>query len=286
MQPAMKRLFPLLGVTLLLSGCAELAQYLQLLGGSGQSGFTQPTLTLKSAAVTNATLGGLSLDTTWQLDNPNALGLSLSSIEYALVVDGHQVLAGAPANGLQIPANGSAELRFPASVKFADLGGVLETFLTKDRARYRVQGSLGLQTPIGELKLPLATEGDFEVPKVPQVQVGNPRVTNLSFTGATVEFPLTVTNRNGFPMPISQVSGTISVAGAALGTLSTGDLGQLTAKGARQVALPLQVNFLSAAGAAVTAIRGGDAQVQFNAAVSSGGIAVPMRVDQLVSFLR
>lgn len=285
MQPAMKRLFVLLGVTLLLSGCAELAQYLNQYIGNGQPGFKQPTLTLRSANITNVNLGGLSLDTTWQLDNPNPLGLSLSSIEYALFVDGHQVIAGAPPNGLQLPANGSAELRFPANVKFVDLGGVVETFLTRDRARYRVQGSVGMQTPIGELKLPLATEGDFEVPKVPQVQLGNPRVTNLSFTGATVEFPLTVTNRNGFPMPISQVSGTISVAGAPLGTLSTGDLGQMTAKGARQVALPLQVNFLSAAGAAVTAIRGGNAQVQFNAAVSSGGIAVPMRVDQLVNFL-
>lgn len=282
----MNRLSALLGAALLLSGCAELAQYLNLFAGSGSSAFKRPTLTLKAARVTDVTLAGLSLETTWQLDNPNALGLSLSSIEYALFVDGHQVLAGAPASGLQLPANGSSELRFPASVKFADLGGLVQTFLTKDRARYRAQGSVGMQTPLGELKLPLATEGDFEVPKVPQVQLGNPRVTNLSLMGATVEFPLTVTNRNGFPMPISQVSGTISVAGAPLGTLSTGDLGEMTAQGARQVALPLQVNFLSAAGAAVTAIRGGNAQVQFNAAVSSGGVAVPMRVDQLVNFLR
>jgi LEA14-like dessication related protein len=118
------------------------------------------------------------------------------------------------------------------------------------------------------------------------VQLGNPRVTNLSFSGATVEFPLTVTNRNSFPLPVADVAGSLSVAGATLGSLSTGDLGALPAKGTRQLSVPLQVSFLSAAGAAVTAIRGGNAEVRFSAEVTSGEGRVPLQVDQLVTFLK
>ena len=41
------------------------------------------------------------------------------------------------------------ELVFPANVKFADIVPVVETFLNKDQALFRVQGSVGIDTPIG-----------------------------------------------------------------------------------------------------------------------------------------
>ncbi len=262
-----------------LGGCKALTDFLK-------TAFREPTLTFRTVALNDISLGGLTLDTVWALDNPNAVGVSLASVDYALFIEDKQVVAGAPQQGLQIPANGQAELRFPANVKFADVVGVVETFLTKDTARYRAEGSLGVQTPVGVLKLPLVKQGEFEVPKVPQVAFGNPRVSNLTLAGATVEFPLTVTNRNTFPLPVNGVAGTVAVGGANIGTLSTGDLGALDGKGTRQVSLPLQVNFLSAAGAAVQAIRGGNAQVQFNAQLQSGQQRLPIRVDQLVNFIR
>jgi hypothetical protein len=57
-------------------------------------------------------------------------------------------------------------------------------------------------------------------------------------------------------------------------------------KGAHQAALPITINFLSAAGAVVNAVRGGNAQVTFNAQVQSGQQAVPLKVDQLLTFIR
>jgi hypothetical protein len=143
-----------------------------------------------------------------------------------------------------------------------------------------------VQTPIGIIKLPLAKDGQFEVPKVPLVAFGNPRVSNLTLQGATIEFPLTVTNRNTYALPIGNVTGTVSLAGSALGTLSTGDLGAMDGKGAKQVSLPLTVNFFSAGMAVARAIQGQNAQVSFNAQVQSGATSLPIRVDQLVNLVR
>ncbi len=275
----MKR-FPLVAaVSVLVSGCALLSQLLT-------DAFQQPTFRFKNVALHSASLAGISLDTVWQLDNPNAVGISIATIDYALFIDTKQVVAGTPLKGLQIPANGSTDLTFPAEIKFLDIVPAIEALLTKDTASWRVEGSIGLQTPIGIIAFPIAMEDVFETPKLPAVQFANPRVTNITLQGATVEFPVSVTNRSSFPLALSEVVGTVSIAGTSVGTLSTGTLGQLDAKGTRQVSLPLTINFFSAGSALVSAINGGNANLKFDAQVQSGGTQVPLKLDQWVNFVR
>ncbi|MFO0598350.1 MAG: LEA type 2 family protein [Myxococcaceae bacterium] len=278
----MKRLFIVVAALLVLPGCALLEAFLR----DASAAFTQPTFTFRDARLTNYSLGGLDLDTVWDLGNPNDIGISLSSIDYALFIDEKQVVSGQPQNGLQIAARGSSELHFPANIKFVDVAQVVETFLTKDKAKWRAEGHLGVQTPIGEVKLPIAKEDFFEVPKIPAIAFANPRVSGLSLSGATIEFPLTVTNKNTYALPIGNVTGTLSIAGSPVGTLSTGNLGSMQGQGAHQVTLPLTISFISAAGAVVNAIRGGTAPVQFSAQVQSGQTSLPIKFDQPLTFGR
>lgn len=261
------------------SGCAYLQQFLK-------TAFQQPAFSFRNMALNDISLAGLTLDTVWDLSNPNSMGLSLASVDYALFIDEKQVVAGAPPQGLNIPPRGSTELHFPANFKFTDVVAVLETFLNKDTAAWRAEGGLGVQTPVGVLRLPIAKSGDFEVPKVPLVAFDNPRITNVTLQGATIEFPLKVTNRNTYALPISGVTGNLVMAGNSIGTLSTGNLGQMEGKGLKQVSLPLTINFFQAANAALVAARGGNAQVNFTAQVQSGPQALPIRVDQLLNFTR
>lgn len=275
----MRRAFVVTAVCSLLSGCAYLSQFLS-------AAFKRPTFAFKNLALSDASLSGITLDTVWKLDNPNPVGLSLASIDYALAVEDKQVVSGGPRQGLQIAAQGSSDLHFPANLKFQDLFGVVQTFLNKDNARYRASGSLGVQTPIGVIQFPLAAEGTFEVPKIPAIQMGNPRVSSVTFQGATVEFPLTVTNKNSYPLPVAALVGNVTLAGANIGTITTGNLGDLQGRGNRQVSIPLTVNFLQAAGAATKLAQGGQAQVQFNAQLESGGQRLPINLNQLVNIQR
>jgi LEA14-like dessication related protein len=253
---------------------------------AAQLAFSQPDFTFQRVAITDLSLGGLTLDTVWALKNANAVSLSLASVQYALFIDGKQVLAGSPAQGLTIGAQSTSELHFPANIQFADVAAVVAVFLNQDTAQWKAEGSLGVDTPIGIIKLPLAHQGTFEVPKIPELSFGSPRVSGLSFTGATLEFPLMVTNKNSFALPISEVRGALSIAGSQVGMLSTGSLGELQGKGTKQLTLPLSVNFLAGAGAAMKAIQSGKAQVTFDAQVNSGTNAVPFKLDQLLSFSR
>lgn len=277
----MKRLLVTALCLSVLSGCAYLRQFL-----TTSNAFNEPSFAFRTMVLNDISLGGLNLDTVWDLNNPNPVGISLASVDYALFIDNKQVVAGKPQNGLQIAAQGSTELHFPANIQFADIAAVVEAFLTKDTATWRAEGGLGVQTPIGVLRFPIAKEGQFEVPKLPAIVFGNPRVTSITLMGATVEFPLTVTNKNTYALPIAGVTGGIAVGGSPIGTLSTGNLGAMEGKGTKQIALPLTINLLSAAGAVANAVRGGNAQVTFTAQVQSGGTALPIKVDQLVNFIR
>jgi LEA14-like dessication related protein len=274
----MRQLYFATAAVMALGGCA-------FLKGLSESAFQKPTLSFRSASLAEASLSSATVNVVYAIENPNAIGLSLADVRYAFAVEGKQVVAGQPPAGLHIPANGTAELSFPASVKFADLASVLATFLTKDFATYRAEGEVGVKTPIGVLRFPLATEGQFEVPKIPKMELGSPRIAHLGLDGATLELPLTLTNRNSYPLPIQSFSGALHIAGAKAGSLSSGDFGQLEARGSRQVTLPLTLQF-SQAGAAAQAIREGRAQITLNVQISSGGSSVPLTVSQMVSFLR
>lgn len=262
----------------LLSGCAALQR---LAAGA----FKRPTLTFKTASLRDVSLGGATVDLVYTVNNPNPFGLELASVDYAFFVEGKQLVAGSPPRGLDLRARGNSDLTFPAGVKFADLAPVLSTFLTRDRAAYKAQGTVGIQTPLGVLRFPLEHEGFFDVPKIPQVQFQPPRIANLTFSGATLELPVTVTNRNAFPLPVGGVSGGLLIAGARVGSLATGDLGLLQPGQSRQVTLPLTVNFARAAQAA-SALRQGSAVVGFDGQLQSGAQAVPLTFRQNLSFQR
>lgn len=275
----MRRASVLVMAAVLVAGCAELSQFLR-------AAFKEPSLTFQRMGLENISLSGLTLDTTWALNNPNAIGISLASVDYALFVDDKQVVVGSPAQGLQIAANASTDLHFPAAIRFQDLVAVVETFLNKDTAAYRAEGSLGVQTPIGVLKFPIAKSGDFEVPKIPAIAFANPRISNLSLQGVTIEFPLTVTNKNSYSLPVTGVVGNLNLAGSNLGSISTGDLGALDGKGVRTIALPLTVNFMSAGMGIFNAVQRGNAPVTFDAKLKSGTTEVPLNLNQLVNFVR
>lgn len=259
-------------------GCAALRDLFK-------SAFKKPDLRFKTVNLKDASLTGLNLETIWTLDNPNAVGLSLAEIDYALFIEDKQVVAGKPRRGLQIPAADRADLSFPANVKFQDLAPTLTVFLNQDTARYRAEGHIGVQTPIGVLKFPLKKEGVFEVPKVPQIAFAPPRITAVNISGATVELPITITNRNSFPLPIAGLTGAVAIGGATVGNINTGNLGLLQGKGTQTVKVPLTINFASALNAA-NAIRQGQGNVALSGKLQSGDAAVPIVLTEFEKFLR
>lgn len=277
-SPGFGRLVWVVPLILSMSGCAALSKFFR-------GAFKQPSLNFRSAELQNASLSDATMNLVWELRNPNPINLNLAELSYNFQVEGKQVVAGTPPNGLAVKGNGASLLVFPANIKFQDIVPVIQTFLTKDFANYRAEGHVGIKTPIGVLRFPLSKDGQFEVPKIPQIQLAAPRITGLTFSNATLEVPVTVTNRNSYNLPINQVTGGLSIAGANVGSLTTGDLGQLEGKATKTINLPITVNFASALPAA-NAIRSGSANIAWNGNVQSGSASIPVNFQQNLSFRR
>lgn len=264
---------------MLLPGCAVLTA---LLG----SMFEKPTLTFQTARLKDVTLSSVVLETVWQVDNPNSVGVSVARSDCRIFVEEKPVAAGGPPAGFTLPANGRGELVFPASVRFGDVLPAAQAMAGRDRAHYRVEGTVGLDTPIGIIDFVLDYRGEFEVPKLPAVAFGQPRVKALTLAGATLELPLVITNRNGFPLPLEGVTGSLRIGGASVGTISTGELGTLAANERREVNVPLTLNVLEAGEALRAALEGQSTSVEFQAELLSGGERVPLDVSQVLQFAR
>ncbi len=265
-----------LALSLLASGCSLLSQLLR-------SAFVPPEVQFKGFTLGAVTLSDATLNLTWEVRNPNPMGISVASLEYAFSVEGTQVVAGKPANGLQIPAQGTAELSFPATVRFQDIAPVVQTFLEKDYATYKAQGVVGIETPVGIVTLPLQNEGTFEIPKAPRVEFLPPRIQNVTLLSATVEFPLNVTSRNSYVLPV-RASGGIEIAGARVGELAA-DLSQVQPRATQRISIPLTIYFAQAAQAAF-ALRSGSATVGFNGTLQSGSASIPLQFRQNLTFQR
>jgi len=253
-----------------------------LLQRAGSSAFERPALSFKEARLPHIDFQGAELDLVFLVSNPNGYGLDLSRASYDLEVEGHKVAAGAPKNGLKIPAKGTAEVTFPAKVLWNDIAPALEAIFAMDQVHYKASGELG----VGSFLLPLQHEGTFEAPKMPKLDVGALQVTSLSLTGARLALPLKVDNLNAFPLPLGGILGTVDIAGARVGRIALPEAAPVPSKGQTTVNVPLNVSFLQTGAAVAQAIRTGVAEVKIDAILNAAGASIPVKVARTVELQR
>jgi LEA14-like dessication related protein len=256
------------------------------LGQLTSGGFQKPSLAYKSVSLSDVSLSGATVDVVTTVTNPNAVDLSVAEVDYRLSVDGHPVASGKPPAGIQIPARGSADVTLPATVRFAELGQALSAFLTEDSAKYKAEGTVGLNTPVGIVRVPVSHEGTFPVPKMPAISLGVPRITHAALDKATVELPLVLTNRSPYPLPIQGITAGVSLAGAQVGDVSATGLGTLDPHGTRTVSLPLTIRLASAVEAGSAILRGGTVPIALDGALQSGPAAAPFSLRTTAQFRR
>jgi LEA14-like dessication related protein len=269
----------LIVLPILAASCATLEQ---LAAGA----FQKPTLAYKSASLADVSLSGATLNVVTTVNNPNGVGLSLADLDYRLSIEGHPVATGQPPGGLQIPANGSADVTLPATFKFTDLGQAVTTVLSKGNAGYRAEGTIGLNTPIGVVHLPLSHEGTFSLPDMPGIALGTPRLTGVAIDHVTVELPVTLTGKGTLPVPLQALEAAVSIGGTRVGEVSAKDLGTLEPGASRSVSLPLTIPFSGALGATQAILKGGAVPISLDGQLQSGPAPVPFGLKTTATFRR
>jgi len=260
-------------------GCAELKQI-------AAAAFQKPTVELRSASLQSLDLEGATVAFDWRVANPNGFGLHLARLSYALEVEGKRAVDGELKNGIEIPASGSADVRLPVHVRFADVAGFARLVAARDRLAYRLSGSAGVSTPVGVVDLPLAHEGTIETPRLPTLSIEAVEVRSVSLADLSLDVRVGIHNPNAFPLPGGSVSYALSLAGSRVATGEGQSLAAVKPNGRGTLAIPVRVSFANAGRVASQLAAGGAIDVSLQGTAVIAGVPVPIDLQGKVPAFR
>lgn len=260
----------------LLSGCAGLQDL-------ARAAFTEPRLSFKSAALDALDLDGATVAFTWEIENPNAIGIDLARAGWQIEVEGTRVAAGDLPGGLSIPAKGKAPLTFPVRLRFRDVPGIVGLLGSGKRdLGYRLSGALGVRTPVGIVDLPMSHTDRVSLPAMPRFALDGLRVRSVSLSTVAVDVRVKVQNPNAFPLPNGQIDYALALAGTSVAKAAGASVAAVPGGGSAVVEIPVRVDVLSAGRVATDLARGAEVQVELTGKADLAGLALPLDLSARV----
>ncbi len=217
----------------------------------------KPTVGLKDVRFQDISFTDARMLFDLQVSNPYSLPMPLTDAAYRLTSGGRELLRGEDFVGGIIPARQARIVTVPMRVDFANVLDVLKNVRAGSVIAYTLEGNLKVEPPeLGEMRIPIRTEGEMPVPASPDVSLDEIRWGEISMTDAQGTLVIEVTNRNEFTSALRQVSYALQLSGREIATATTAATADLAAGETGTVEVPVRFS-PSAAGAAVLSILRG-----------------------------
>lgn len=247
----MPRFFPLLFLPLF--GCAKLADLAKVIDVEELT----PKVTFKKVKVDDVDWKGADATFLFKIDNPNPLDIEVASFSYDLDIAGNDLISGKNQEGVHLASQGSTQMQLPASLVFADLLSLADSQKGQDSVPFKLKGTFGFDTPLGEISIPYEEEGELPVLRPPTFELQAFRVGELSLTRqtATLELDLGVTNaQSENALTFSNFAYDIALSGTDVASSEVASLGKVGAGKTETVTLPIELNLLNLGTTIVSAI--------------------------------
>jgi LEA14-like dessication related protein len=262
-----------LALPLLLAGCAGLQEF-------AASAVQRPKLTFRAASVEALDLEGATVALTWDLENPNAFGVDLAKIAWAVDAEGTRVASGDLPGGLQVRANGKSPVTFPVRVRYRDVPGIVSLLGGgKDVIRYKVAATVGVRTPLGVLDLPVAHEDTLRLPSMPRFALDGLSVRSMGFDAIVLDVRVRIRNPNAFALPLGKLDYALAIGGTEVARAGGVAMEPVAGATSGVVVVPVRLDIASAGRVVTELSRGGEVQVGLDGSASLGGIPFPLHLD-------
>lgn len=174
----------------------------------------EPSVTFSDMSIQNIDFDGVTLLFNFDVDNPNRFNINAEQYSYEFFINERSFLTGLREEPVRVDKESSTTVQVPVSLNFSE---VIETFgsvLRQDSISYQLSTEVEFDLPVaGKRKVPVATSGEFPIPRMPQVSFGGVDVKELSLTGAEVEISFSVSNPNSFGIAVSNAAYQLIVNG-------------------------------------------------------------------------
>jgi LEA14-like dessication related protein len=232
---------------LLLTGCV----FLENLPDLGQLDDYTPAVSLKDLDIRRVDFEGADVDFVFEVRNPNPVQVTLASFGWNLELGGQPFLDGADPDGFVLSADGKSDLSLPVSVKWTEVLALKQSLGEADYVPFSLSGDFGFNTPLGEIKLPYAHEGEFPMVRAPEVKLDGLKLKEIALLENRAS------NRQAVDLDLERLAYSVTLDGHKL---VTGDksIGTLSGSDTRKVSIPLDLDLLEAGAGLISAIKDKD----------------------------
>ena len=240
---------PAVAAALLATGCIppeDLAETLQEI---------KPDVTFQGLELVGLDFDGADAELTFTVDNPNAVGLTLSSFAWGLDFGGLPFVEGIDDEGFTLEPWGTSDVVVPVSVDFAELVELVQLARGEDTVPWQVRGAFGFDGIFDEVTVPFEHGGDFPALRRPETSVEALRLDGVDWwtQEADLSVDLAFTNPGG-PIGIESFSYAIEVEGHEVASGWLDSVDGLDGTEVRQVSLPVGIDLRERAAAVVDAV--------------------------------
>ena len=157
MKRSIFRGFVLLAVMSVLSSCETVQMFIQ-----------KPEVSVKSVTTAALSFQEITLDLDLLIENPNPVGISLSSFDYDFLVEEQGLVKGSAGEGLDIAALGSSVVTVPVTINFKELYSAVSSMSGQDESEYRIDTGFNFMLPVlGEQRIELSMRVPFPISACP-----------------------------------------------------------------------------------------------------------------------
>jgi LEA14-like dessication related protein len=125
----------------------------------GQYGFQRPGVVLEAINVTGLGLQGGAMDLLLDVHNPNGYELRTTRIAVGIDLEDTHFGDAALTRAYVLPAGDTTRIVVPVTFTWSGIGSAARGLLARGAARYRLDGRIDLDTPIGSRGLDVGAEG-------------------------------------------------------------------------------------------------------------------------------
>jgi len=240
-----------------LSACATMEELADM-------AFEKPEVSVIDARLTGLSFESADFMFDVQIENPNAIGISLAGFNYNLAVNDNAFVQGEQNDTIEIEADGKSTLQIPVTLNYKDLYKTFTSLRGQDHAKYKMSLGFDFDLPfLGRQRIPLTHEGTLPLPKVPKLTVLELDLKRLNVTGANLNLKVKMWNPNAFSFALKRMKYSFDISGKQWLSGNKAENMQVSAKSESILDFPISLNFFEI-GRSVFQLLSGNEPLAYN----------------------
>ncbi|MBU5636848.1 LEA type 2 family protein [Geomonas sp. Red69] len=147
----MRKIACLLLLVVLLSGCSKLVN--------------APLVTVQDLNVVSVDPTGAGMELYLSVQNTNSFDVKLQGYSYDIRIMALPLAKGGAREEINFPANEETDVRIPIRITYSDLLEIFKRRPDPDKIPYQLAAGLDLETPVGQMTIPVKKSGTYAIPK-------------------------------------------------------------------------------------------------------------------------